>query len=212
MIKALFLMMVFALTAPVYAQVEIKMRKLGHDDVRRLAQRGDHSIAREIAQQCAKQDSDTFCEFYLAQFMIDGKGGPKDELGGMALLKQSADKNNPAASAYLGNLHYLGRGVEESKSVALQYWTRSADHCNSWAQNAVARSFFDGTIVAQDFEKALYYAKLAAYFRFPNAKDGVAVIEQKLNPPLISSVEGRVEKFIRASGCGDKLPVMNFAP
>lgn len=182
--------------------VEIRQRALKPSDVRVFMDRRDYKNAREIARQCFDQTQDPWCEYYAGLLAYDAKGPASGNEEGLKLVRSAASKEVSSAQVFIGNLHFNGTGVEKNASEALSWWERGARNCNAWAQNALARTYYDGEVVKKDTEAAYYWILLAAYYRFPNADRGVEVVGGELSEPAKKAAQERVSSFVQGSGCG----------
>jgi TPR repeat protein len=200
------------LAAPVFAQVEINVRKVNDDDVLRMLAAGRETPAREIAIQCANESQEPNCELHAAEFLLNGTGGKRDTTAGVRYLTASAEHGHPAAQALLGNLHYNGIGMKKDRAAAVSWWTRSAENCNPWAQDAVAHSYFDGEVVPRDIVLAYQWVSIAANFEYPNADVGRQKIGELLTPEQRAAGDEKIAKFLAESGCGKDKAVTVFEP
>jgi TPR repeat protein len=201
------------LALPVPAQVEITVKKIGPDHVRRMMEIKRFQAAREMALQCIRESDDAWCKFYAAQMISGELGGKADDREAYRLFIASAEQGNPAAQATVGNMYHNGLGVDKDVRMAVSWWEKSAENCNPWAQNAVAHSYYDEILMAKDAEKAYYWIRLAQYFGFPDAEHGVAAIKQNLSAEQATQIDSKVDMFIETSACGDEhKPVINFEP
>ncbi|MGP2494071.1 tetratricopeptide repeat protein [Mesorhizobium sp. PUT5] len=71
----------------------------------------DDGAARRLLAQAARQNYDT-AQLDLGQWMIDGRGGPRDLKGGFAWMKRAAEGGNVAAQNRLAKLYMGGIGIE----------------------------------------------------------------------------------------------------
>jgi TPR repeat protein len=200
------------LSASVMAQVEIKIREPGHDEVVRLIAAKQYRIAREVAIQCADKNADPNCQLAAAEFLLEGVGGKVDEKGAVRYLTASAEQGSPAAQALLGNVYHNGVGVKKDKAVAVSWWERSAGNCNTWAQDAVAHSYFDGELVPQDLVRAFHWVSVAAHFEYPDSDKGAEKLRELLKPEQLEAARAMTATFLEKSGCGTEKPVVVHQP
>jgi TPR repeat protein len=195
------------------AQVEISIKKIGPDHVRRMMEIERFEPAREMALQCVRESNDPWCMFYAAQMISAGLGGKKDETEAYSLFVKSAEHSNPAAQATVGNMYHNGLGVDKDMHKAVSWWEKSAENCNSWAQNAVAHSYYDDAILPRDLEKAYYWISLASHFGHTDAAQGRQVVQSSLTSEQVAQIDAKVQKFIATSTCGQEHnPVINYEP
>jgi len=183
--------------------VTVKQRALRPGDVRAFIARKDFKSAKEIALQCFKETQNAWCEYYAGQLTYGAPGLEPNQEEGLRLIRSAASKEVSSAQVFIGNLHFNGgAGVEKSAAQAVSWWERGARNCNIWAQNALARTYYDGEHVKRDIETAYFWITLAAYYRFPGAKDGVEVVGGDVPAGRKKAAEAKAESFIQASGCG----------
>lgn len=203
-----------ALPVTASAQVEITIKKIGPDHVRRMMEIERFGPAREMALQCVRDGNDSWCMFYAAQMLSAGLGGQKDDAEAYSLFIRSAEQGNPAAQAVVGNMYHNGLGVDKDMRKAVGWWEKSAENCNAWAQNAVAHSYYDEVSVPRDPEKAYYWISLAGHFGYADAASGIEVVKSSLTSEQAARIDANVQKFIETSGCGqdEQKPVINYEP
>jgi hypothetical protein len=183
--------------------VQVRQRALKPDDVRRFIEQKNFKAAKEVALQCFKETKNAWCEYYAGQLTYGAPGLESNEAEGLRLIRSAAAKNVSSAQVFIGNLHFNGMGVEKSAAQAVSWWERGARNCNAWAQNALARVYYDGEVIKKDLEAAYYWITLAAYYRFPNSDQGVDVVGADLSADAKKAVEARAKRFTQTSRCGD---------
>jgi TPR repeat protein len=194
------------------AQVSLKVREVTADDVVNLYKQKAYGPAREVAIQCAEKSADVNCQLHAAEFLLAGVGGPVDATRAAEFLKASSEQGSPAAQALLGNLYFHGTGVKQDRSESIKWWEMSATNCNTWAQNAVARTLFEGEVVPKDLVASFHWVSVAAHFKFAGAQDGVEAVRPLLTKEQLAQAEQRTAEFIKKSGCGSSKPVVRHEP
>ena len=77
-------------------------------------------------------------------------------------LKAAAEKGHKKAQYRLGRCYDKGNGVEESNTLAFEWYLKSADQGYAKAQYQVGKSYKNGEGVDKDIDKAVeYFAKAA---------------------------------------------------
>lgn len=194
------------------AQISLKVRELTADDAVKLYKQKAYGPAREVAIQCAEKSADVNCQLHAAEFLLAGVGGPVDAPRAAEFLKASSEQGSPAAQALLGNLYFNGVGVKQDRAETIKWWEKSATNCNTWAQNAVARTLFEGEHVPKDLTASFHWVSVAAHFKFPGSQDGVEAIRPLLARDQLALAEQRTAEFIKKSGCGTSKPIVLHEP
>jgi len=200
--------MVFAcLSFAASAQISLKVREVTANDVQKLFKIKAYGPAREVAIQCATESADVNCQLHAAEFLLAGVGGPVDAPRAADFLKASSEQGNPAAKVLLGNLYFNGTGVKQDRAETMRWWEKSAANCNTWAQNAVARTLFEGEHVPKDLASSFHWVSVAAHFKYPGSQDGVEAIRPLLTKDQLALAEQRTVDFIKKSGWGTSNPL-----
>ncbi|KAM0683036.1 hypothetical protein MDAP_001449 [Mitosporidium daphniae] len=96
----------------------------------------------------------------------DGLGCAKDEIKAFALYKRAADQGLSRAFGILGYCFGEGFGVEKDFSQSIFYYQKAVEDVSSPIDTMAQREFHKilkrQFITTKDFEKAVYYYKLAA--------------------------------------------------
>jgi TPR repeat protein len=101
--------------------------------------------------------------FNLGVMNINGEEGlPQNVAEGLRLTNVAAEKDNPMALAYLGELYQVGKLVPADPTLAREYFSRASDLGHARAQWWLGDLYKRGDGVPQDYSKALYYFQLAA--------------------------------------------------
>lgn len=79
----------------------------------------------------------------------------EDYAGGINILFDLANKNNPDAFYYIGYMYSNGIGVSKNNKEAFSFYMKSAELGHSMAQNNVGSFYYNGTYVNQSYKKAL---------------------------------------------------------
>ncbi len=77
-------------------------------------------------------------------------------------LKAAAEKGHKKAQYRLGRCYDKGNGVEESNTLAFEWYLKSADQGFAKAQYQVGKSYKNGEGVEKDIDKAVEYFTKAA--------------------------------------------------
>jgi len=192
-------------------QVDIKVREVSAKDAQSMLDIGKPKAAREIALQCAARN-DADCQMVAAQLLLQGVGGKTDDKEALRLLTAAAGQKHAPAQALLGNLFMNGIGVKPAPPVAVTWWVQSAENCNTWAQDAVAHSYFEGELVPQDLVKAFHWVSIAAHFQFPDSEKGAAKIGEMLSAGQRAQADATIKEFLSSSGCGKDKPIIQYEP
>lgn len=80
----------------------------------------------------------------LANLYLEGKGGPKDQPKGVALIKEAANEGSKAVQYTLANLYADGEGVPQSDEQALYWFHKAAENDSALAMDRLAKAYLNG--------------------------------------------------------------------
>ncbi len=110
-------------------------------------------LGNNLLKELRNFDNERYSNFYeLKQIKILLKDNPQEALG---LLEKRAEKGDDIAQSRLGLLYYKGAIVEENKSKAFDYFTKSAN--NSFSQYMLGMMHYKGEVVTADSKKAFEF-------------------------------------------------------
>jgi hypothetical protein len=126
----------------------------------------DFKQAENWLTRAAKRN-DSLAQFYIGRLYLKEFKASKNQEIGMAWMIKSAENSCPMAQNYMGLLYYS----KEDFDVALS-WFQKAAHLNSAeSQYYLAKFYFEGKGITQDFNKAEEWAKLSYNNGFDQAKE-----------------------------------------
>jgi TPR repeat protein len=64
---------------------------------------------------------------HIGEFMVEGKGTPKDPAGALYWFQEALDRGRSSAAADIGLIHFEGMGVPRDSAKAVQYWRLGSD-------------------------------------------------------------------------------------
>lgn len=94
-------------------------------------------------------------EYYLARFLLEGIGVPRDEKEGMQYLIKSAENGWVKAQAELGRCYFVGEGVGQDYTEAVKWLRQAAEKGDSMAANVLVDCYTHGLGVTPDKKEAL---------------------------------------------------------
>ena len=108
-------------------------------------------------------------------------------LAASRMLEVAAEQGDPGAQNALGNLYYLGLGVERNQTLASRWYLKSAFQSNSDAQINLARQYRLGYGLPHDELRAYAWLALARSNQNENAERHMKLLAggQRLHPHLI---------------------------
>jgi len=113
-------------------------------------------------------------EFVLSLWELSGDNVPKDENGGVALLKAAADKNYAPAMFLLGKMQIAGTLVPKDVDGGLQQIKDAAILGSTNAQALLGSKYQSGDGVERDIERAERYFRLCAASGTPECQLSLA--------------------------------------
>ncbi|MFT9075991.1 relaxase MobL [Ethanoligenens sp.] len=149
------------------------------DDIDRLLTRAEHGDAK--------------AQYDLGMRALKGRGVEKDPALAFKIIKDSADRGNPAAQCKLAELFRDGIGTEQNGFHADEYFYKAfqgfleqAEDGNAYANYRVAMMYEKGNGVPQDDQKYQDYLREAAYLGHTQS---MYLLGQKLINSTISNFD-----------------------
>jgi TPR repeat protein len=121
----------------------------------------------------------------------------------------AADKSLALAQNNLGNMYFIGNGVEKSYQTAFEYYQLAADQGLAEAQNNLGNMYFNGNGVEQSYHTALEYYQLAADQGLADAQNNVGYMYGTGNG-VEKSYQKAVEYYQLAADQGDSYAQNNL--
>jgi TPR repeat protein len=101
------------------------------------------------------------------------KNLPRDLQKAAYWFKKAADQNYPKAETKLGEIYFLGSGVEENHKKALEYFERAAQKGSVDAYAWLGTFYYHGHGVEQNYKNAMEWFNKAADLSHPSAQFNV---------------------------------------
>lgn len=137
------------------------------------------------------QDYEKAFELYLAvantgdpeaQFIAGamynvGRGVDKNLSKSFPLLRDAAEqgKSTVDSEMAIAQAYLLGAGVPRDIDMAIDWYSRAAEHGSSEAQNELGYIYSSGKYIKEDLKKAVYYFRQAAFNGHPVAQYNLGV-------------------------------------
>jgi TPR repeat protein len=118
----------------------------------------------------------------LAWMYHTGNGVPKDLNKAFQWYKKAAEQEHAIAQNNLAVMYENGLGTKVDKKAAAKWYRESADSGYSFAQYNMGRMYAEGIGVKQDLEEAKYWWRVAARQKVKQAKEALALLEDKPLP------------------------------
>jgi len=115
----------------------------------------------------------------------------------LTLFKAPAEQDVIKAQVHLGNLHYLGLGVEKNLVTAAYWYERAARLNDHSAQYNLALLHYNGADQVRDEVKALAWFLLANENGNERAERYLRAISGSLNPNRVQLARARQEQLQR---------------
>jgi len=109
------------------------------------------------AYRAAAESGSALAMYNLGILCIEGRGVPRDAVGGAALLSAAAEKNVSAAQYVLGTLHFKGEGVVRDQRKAFLLFSQAAAAGHLDANEALAECYFRGIGIPKNIKMALHF-------------------------------------------------------
>ena len=118
----------------------------------------------------------------LAWMYHTGNGVTKDLPKAVEWYKKAAAQGHAIAQNNLAVMYENGLGTAVNKKAAANWYRESADSGYSYAQYNMGRIYAEGIGVKQDLEEAKYWWRIAARQHVKQAKESLALLENKPLP------------------------------
>ncbi|SEP72967.1 caspase family protein [Neolewinella agarilytica] len=161
----------------------------------------NYEIALQLAQDAAKE-GDAFAQNNLAMLYMSGKGVPVNVKNAFYWGKKSADNGDVFGQFLTGYCYEGGRGVDQSDSLAIIYYTLSANQGYTSPQINLALIFADENR-GNDMKKAFYWYSMAAENGHPKAQNNLGSMYLRGDGVEQSDIKA-IEYYRRAAQQGHK--------
>jgi len=132
-----------------------------------------------------------------------------DSAKSFEMINKSADKGHPIAKSNLASWNQLGIGTKKNCREALKLFTEGLDINFDRSINGLGNLYFSGCDdVAQDYEKALEYYKIAAKQNNILAQNSIGYIYQYGKGKIPVDLDEALVWYTRAAD-GDHIPAFN---
>jgi TPR repeat protein len=89
-------------------------------------------------------------------------GKVRDYAKAMRLLRPLAERGDPSAQDYVGDMYDHGWGVQQSSVQAAAWYRKAAEQGNQWAQNSLGWMYWTGDGVPKNYAVAMKWTLMAA--------------------------------------------------
>ena len=93
-------------------------------------------------------------------------------------------------------MYFLGEGVEQDFSKAMEWYLRAAKQGSKEAQNSLGFMYFEGKGVSKDLIEAYAWFRSAASSDYDQAKLNSSIVEANLNSEEMQRANRRAEQYI----------------
>jgi TPR repeat protein len=93
-------------------------------------------------------------------------------------------------------MYFLGEGIEQNYSKAMEWYLLAAAQGSKEAQNSVGYMYFEGKGVEKDLIEAYAWFQLAASSDYDQAKLNSSVVEANLSNEEIQQAKERAERYL----------------
>lgn len=138
------------------------------DEYHRIEDAGDEITPEVFKKFSSMAQSNMDAQYVEALFTKYGKGTPKDEKKGNFMLLVSAQNDHPDG---LRDASFQFDGM-----LRVDYLMRAALLGDPAAQFLVGQNYYNGKIIEQDYNKALYWFVKSAEQQYPGAQLGIGVM------------------------------------
>ncbi|WP_185236017.1 tetratricopeptide repeat protein [Teredinibacter franksiae] len=115
--------------------------------------------------------------YYAGVMMVQGLGGPKNEIQGVAYLEMAAEKGFSDAQRDLGTAYHLGIARKVNLDKAMYWYKEAVRNKNVPAMLYVASLYHAGEGVEKDFPQSYAYTALAASYGSDQAIEALKALE-----------------------------------
>lgn len=127
-----------------------------------LGVKKDYKKGREWYELAAKNGHDR-AQFNLAWMLENGEGGDVDYKSACIWYQKAASQKIIRALYHLGGIFERGgNGIDRNINLAIQLWTKAAQHEDTYALYEMAERYFAGNGVGEDKKTAIEYFQKAA--------------------------------------------------
>jgi TPR repeat protein len=133
---------------------------------------GDPVHARQWVETAARLGSSE-AQVVLGEWLLEGRGGPRDAEQAVRWFLKAASQQNPLAINMVGRCHENGWGVAEDQTRATGLYRQAADLGLATAMYNYANQLASGKGITQDHKKALGWHSAAAEQGYAKAKTKV---------------------------------------
>ena len=158
-------------------------------------QNGQPQEAARLIRLAANRNQPA-AQYRLAKLYETGTGVTKDVVTARELVERAAIGGNRIAMHDLGNFHYNGDGgLEPNPELALDWFTKAAEHGVVDSQFNVAFLRESGEGVAQDLSVAYFWYNVAARQGDQGAPARIAAIGPQLDEAKRTKIESDAARF-----------------
>ena len=179
-IKAAFIALVLALTAPVAAQ--------DFDAGWKAYERGDYAAALREFRPLAEQGH-AEAQAMLGIMYFEGWGVPEDDAEAVKWYRKAAEQGHANAELKLGDMYRPGVGVPQDFAEAVKWYRTVAEQGHATAQLVLGLMYVKGQGVAQDYVKAHMWWSLAASQGEIGAISNRNILAGRMTPEQIADAE-----------------------
>ena len=93
-------------------------------------------------------------------------------------------------------MYFLGEGVEQDFSKAIEWYLSAAKQGSKEAQNSLGFMYFEGKGVSKDLVEAYAWFQLAASADYDQAKLNSSIVEANLNSAEMQKAKERAKQYL----------------
>jgi TPR repeat protein len=152
----------------------------------------DRDLAAKYFLEAAQRENPvTIAVYYLGLIKFKGEAGqPKDQKGGMELIRMAAEQGVSEAQQDVGRSYEHGWAVKPDLEKALGWYQKAADNGEAWSQWRIGMAFVNGEGRKPDPVRAVEHFRLAADAGGVDGMTSLAV--------MYATGEGVAKDFTRA--------------
>lgn len=117
----------------------------------------------------------------LGNRYLDGQGVTKDEAEAVKWYRKAVSQGFSGAQLCLGLCYFQGRGVKQNKAEAAKWFLKAAEQGEAQAQYLLGWCYATGEGVPKDDVEGYKWCVLAAAGGFEDAKQTIAVLENRMS-------------------------------